>query len=88
MSQSLDLLATIYVQQQINIQLKESLNEMIVKARSSKMELRKELTQDIIEKKSTISSMAKELKAVNTIQACVRRQGVEIQSFKKKNRKH
>ena len=84
LSQSLDLKATISVQQQHNLQLKESLNDSIVEARSSKMELRKELTQEIIEKKSTISSMAKELKAVNTIQACVRRQRVEIQSLKKK----
>ena len=84
LSQSLDLLATISVQQQDNLQLKESLNESIVEARSSKMELRKELTQEIIEKKSTIASMAKELKAVNAIQACVRRQRFEIQSLKKK----
>jgi len=84
LSQSLDLKATISVQQQDNLQLKESLNDSIVEARSSKMELRKELTHEIIEKKSTISSMAKELKAVNTIQACVRRQRVEIQSLKQK----
>ena len=76
LSQSLDLLATISVQQQDNLQLKESLNESIVEARSSKMELRKELTQEIVEKKITISSMTKELKAVNTILACVRRHRV------------
>ena len=36
LSQSLDLLATISVQQQDNFQLKESLDESIVEARSSK----------------------------------------------------
>ena len=59
---------------------------MIVEARSSKMELRKELTQDITEKKNMISSIRKKLKAVNTIQACVRRQRVEIQSLEKKQK--